>query len=887
MPFQPGATLGPYQILGLLGAGGMGDVYRAHDPRLGRDVAIKVLPDSLMRDEGRLARFRREARLLASLEHPGIAIVHEFEVVHDVAFLVMELVPGETLEERLSRGALSITEALPLFHDIADAVEAAHARGVVHRDLKPANIKITPAGKVKILDFGLAKALGENVPSTDLSALATRTRETQVGTVVGTAPYMSPEQARGKPVDARTDIWAFGCLLYEALAGTAAFRGETVSDTVARVLEREPSWERIPRSMPAGVETLLRRCLEKSPEARPSRIGDVRHELERIETASTSVRSRRSGMAVVALIVSVLIAVLWTRPWRELQSPATPRFVRPVQLTSAIGVEDYPSWSPDGKMLAYGVTQSGFLGGNSDIWVLQVGSGVAANRTADHPGQDSFPSWSPDGSQIAFWSDRDGRGCYVMPAIGGRARKVIAANPFQVANPQWSPDGSELACASRDASESPVVEIVGLETGASRRLPLPALRHSRYDLSWSPEGRFLAYVDADHSTSTTTQLWILDVADGDTFPITEGRTNVWDPSWAQDTTAIYFVSDRAGTTMDFWRQRLDDDGAPIGEPEALTAGLVARHVRWSPDGRRVAYSKGRRIGNLWRIPVLTDRLATWSDAEQVTFDQALIEAVDLAADGRRALVSSDRGGNPDIWNLDLDRGEWSRITTDGADDFGARWSPNESEIAFYSTRSGNRDVWVKSLEGGPARAVTTHPASDFFPVWSPDGARLAFHSSRPVQPEPSPQVFIVPAAGGDARPVAKEFDLVQAYGEWTPDGTQVAFVSESSPEDATWTYWMVPAEGGTPERLTSGPASYGRFSADGERFFFIRIEESAGNLWTHSLANRSEHPITDLSGRRGTLQPFSLATHDDLVYFTWEEELGDLWVMDAVYDSTE
>ncbi len=277
MQLTPGTKLAEYEILASIGAGGMGEVYRARDTKLGREVAIKVLPAAFAEDRERLARFEREARLLASLNHPNIATIHDLEVSDGVHFLVLEFVPGETLAERIKRGPIPVDEALPLFKQIAEGLEAAHEKGVIHRDLKPANVKVTPDGGIKILDFGLAKAMAGEAPDQGLSESPTMTRgATEAGILLGTAPYMSPEQARGKAVDKRTDIWAFGCCLYEALTGKTAFMGETVSDTLARTLEREPIWDALPETTPSPIRRALRRCLQKETEGRLHDIADAR-----------------------------------------------------------------------------------------------------------------------------------------------------------------------------------------------------------------------------------------------------------------------------------------------------------------------------------------------------------------------------------------------------------------------------------------------------------------------------------------------------------------------------------------------------------------------------------------------------------------------------------
>jgi serine/threonine protein kinase len=373
MPLTPGRKLGVYEILDLLGSGGMGEVYRARDTKLGRDVALKVLPEPFAQNKERLARFEREARLLASLNHPNVATIHGLEESEGLHFLVLELVPGETLAERIKRGPIPVEEALPLFGQMAEALEAAHDKGVIHRDLKPANVKVTPEGKVKVLDFGLARAMAGDTVDHDLSQSPTMTRDvTQTGVILGTAAYMSPEQARGKTVDKRTDIWAFGCMLFEALTGKATFLGDTASDTIARILEREPEWSTIPEDIRVGVRSLLHGCLQKDARRRLRDVWDVRVEIERSATEPVVTRTavggserRRSSPFILGALVSGLVvgASVWImmrgRP-PELQP--LKRFSIPLQSNERILVME--PWtvlalSPDGRKLVYDATREG------------------------------------------------------------------------------------------------------------------------------------------------------------------------------------------------------------------------------------------------------------------------------------------------------------------------------------------------------------------------------------------------------------------------------------------------------------------------------------------------------------------------------------------------
>ena len=368
MAIPSGTRLGSYEVAALIGAGGMGEVYQAHDTKLGRDVAIKVLPEAFSHDPERLSRFRREAKMLASLNHPNIATIHGLEESNGRHYLVMELVRGETLAQRVKRdGPVPIEEALTIVKQIAEALEAAHnsEKGIIHRDLKPANVKVTPQGRVKVLDFGLAKAFADEPTATDIENLPTLSMApTERGVILGTAAYMSPEQARGKPVDKRTDIWAFGCLLYELLTGRTALRGETFSDTIAAVIEREPDWQALPPATPATIRDLLQRCLQKDPQRRLRDIGEARIGIEDALNAPAAPRRSRWPVMIASGVGGVVVLVLaalflWPGFLRPAKSAtATPQEY--VQLTDFNDSALAPALSPDGRMLTF--VRGGFFG---------------------------------------------------------------------------------------------------------------------------------------------------------------------------------------------------------------------------------------------------------------------------------------------------------------------------------------------------------------------------------------------------------------------------------------------------------------------------------------------------------------------------------------------
>ena len=432
MALTVGTRLGVYKVTAQIGVGGMGEVYRALDTKLGRDVALKILPPAFTSDVDRVARFEREARLLASLNHPHIGAIYGFEDAGNVPALVLELVEGDTLDDRVRRGPLPFSEALAIAQQIADALDAAHGSGIIHRDLKPSNIKITPDGVVKVLDFGLAKALAAEGSAPDLSKSATTTAGgTNVGVILGTAAYMSPEQARGKAVDKRTDIWAFGCVLYELLAGHPAFKGETFSDTIAAILEREPDWRALPPATPATLRSLLRRCLEKDQKRRLRDIGDVRNWMEDVATGEAGVGAAASPHArrgLAWLLGGVALAsasfagwLLWVSPT---QAPA--RSVQLQRLTDFVGMEESPAISPDGKTVAF-VARAG---SKRQIWLRLLAGGAPLQITRDDADHEQ-PRWAPDSSSLIYYAPSATPGehgtIWEIAALGGEPRRVASA----------------------------------------------------------------------------------------------------------------------------------------------------------------------------------------------------------------------------------------------------------------------------------------------------------------------------------------------------------------------------------------------------------------------------------------------------------------------------
>jgi hypothetical protein len=578
MALAHGTRLGPYDIQSLIGAGGMGEVYRARDTRLKREVALKVLPEGFSQDPDRLARFQREAELLATLNHPNIAHIHGLEEADSIRALVMELVEGDTLADLIAHGPIPLGDALPMARQIADAVEAAHEKGVIHRDLKPANVKVTADGRVKVLDFGLAKMLETEAAASTLTMSPTLSvRATYAGILLGTAPYMSPEQARGKPVDKRTDIWAFGCVLYEMLSGTRVFDGEDVTDTLAAIVRADPDWGRLPNDTPPGIRRLLRRCLEKDRKRRLSDIADARLEIDdALHAPSTEIPAafaapRRSGERLAwasALAVVTVIAVAASL-WARRPAPPAPEMRVDVVTPTTTDPATF-ALSPDGRQLVF----VGSGDGPSRLWLRSLAA-TSAQPLAGTEGA-SVPFWSPDSRSVAFFAD--GKLKRLDLGIG---QPQPLTNVVARAGGTWSADGVILYPPTSgsplfrvSASGGQAAAVTKLDRQSSHRFPtfLPDNHHFLFYAQGTPDtsGIYLGSLDSPNTTRLT--------AAGQFSP--NGR-------W------VAYMSNESGRMEVYVRPFVDPASAPSTDGQGgrqwpvSTAG--GTYPRWHPDGKELYY----------------------------------------------------------------------------------------------------------------------------------------------------------------------------------------------------------------------------------------------------------------------------------------------------------
>ena len=814
MGLTTGDRLGPYEVTGRLGAGAMGQVYAATDHRLDRVVALKVLGDAGHDDPDRRARFTREAKALASLCHPNIGAIYGFEDSGETAALVLELVPGITLQERIARGPMPPEEAVSVAVELARGLEAAHAQGIVHRDLKPANIKLTPGGRVKILDFGLAKV----VPSD-----ATRTATgTEGGMVVGTAGYMSPEQARGKPVDTRADIWAFGCVLFEMLTGRPTFRGETRSDILAKVLEREPGFFELPPGTPPDVQRLVRRCLDKDPRRRLRDIGDALITLEEATRSGTAeveaTRPRPMGWSgsrarLAGGAVMVLAAVYVAATSGSVLGSLRPTSTSPLTRSSLVLPPDHRiptrerlpiAISDDGSSLAYVAGRNG----HQQLYLRPL-DGLAARALPGAEGAVN-PFFSPDGQWIGFWAD-------------GAVRKVSVHGGPPIALCDSAPIRGAIWSAQDDIVFGTTAEVLhGLwQVSADGGTPqaLTALDAEAGEISHRfpemlPNGSLLfTVVSKDGTTSVAARS-----GEGHT------RTVVADGSLGRyaATGHLVYVQGDAVWAMPFDAEQLTPrgDAVPVLDGLRLSIGGGGAQFDFASSGLLVYGPRGAPMDGSDRTLVLVDREGR---PEPLTPMPGGYAYPRFSPDGRQVgvVIADDvqvLGSDADLWVHEIARGTRTRLTFTGTNRYFPAWTPDGEAIAFGAQRTGSDgyDLYLASVGGGgPAQPLLSREHGQFPTSWSPDGETLAFYESHP---DTLRDLWVWQVGDGTEPQPLLATPFQERAPTFSPDGRWVAYVSDASGRDEIY---VLPVE--TPHTAVTVSTTGGTepvWSDNGDELFY-------------------------------------------------------------------
>jgi Tol biopolymer transport system component len=899
-----GRTLGHYQILEPLGSGGMGDVYRAHDTRLRRDVAIKVLPEDVADDPERLARFEREAMAIAALDHPNIVTVFSVEkaeaddggIVH---FITMQLVEGRRLSDLIPRNGMPLVALLDLAIPLADALSAAHKKGIIHRDLKPANIMVSETGRIRVLDFGLVKLRA--APASSLTGDSPTSPPSQdstpgitgAGKILGTIEYMSPEGLEGRGIDPRADIFALGILLYEMATGERPFQGESTAAVISSILRDEPTpITDLNPSLTLELARLIERTLEKDPERRCAsarELGDQLREIQRglqsgdLEpSAFASRRTTRLGrrrlaaiMGVVAVVATLAtLAVAWLYP----RSPAgntglaggsgvasTPTVI---PLTSLAGSEREPAVSPDGRQVAFvwdGGSQS-----TNDLYVQIIGAGEPL-RLTDNEGEVHDPAWAPDGNQIAFLRRAGGMDYEVLikPALAGAERLVGTASNVFFHGLDWSPDGETLATVEIPASgvgES--IVLLDVETGV-KRAPTTSPTPGTGDKlpRFSPDGSQIAF--ARWHEDGGAELCVVDVEGGNPTQLAAEDGWILGLDWVADGSALIY-SLQGETTTELRRLPLD------GTPERLGFGEDASELAVGRTGTFV-YAREHSDSNIWRVsgPAATDPGVT--DTSQLT---RLIASTRrdwdprYSPDGARIVFSSNRAGNTSPWVCASD-GESCYQLSDSPG-IGARWSPDGGRIAF---NRGASEIWAIDVDGRYEERLLTGDAANIVAGWSHDGRSILYSSDRTG----IYQVWRLPTAGGDPEQLTTTGGLLPVESD---DGAFIYYMKETDP----WSIWSLPAGGGEEGLVLEDPGlSVAGFELWNGNLVYLRQGDEEGpaiRLYHLQTGESREIVALDASTRLAGYGRISLSPDGRWILFSKEDGQGaDLILVEGMGDS--
>ncbi len=792
-----GQPIGPYQLTSKIGAGGMGEVYRARDTKLNRQVAIKVLLPAVADDPDRLARFSREAQILASLNHPHIAQIYGLEDAGGLLALVMELVEGPTLADRIARGAIPIDEALTMATQIADALDAAHEQGIIHRDLKPANIKVREDGTVKVLDFGLAKALdptrGAGVGA--MISAAPVVHATEAGVIFGTTAYMSPEQARGRPVDKRSDIWAFGGVLFEMLTGQNAFAGETLTDTLAAILEREPPWTELPDSTPLSLRRLLQRCLDKDPKRRLRDIGDARVELEGTQSdgpvapsltqPASRLRERLAWLSALALVTLIAIATgLWVI--RSAPPPPETRFTittpPPRNLSMAM--------APDGQNLVFIADSEG----GPRLWVHSLASGSARPLVGTEGARSPF--WSPDSRSIGFFAEDKLK----RIDLGGGAAQALA-NVHNAFTGTWNRDGTILFAMATSSSDG----IVRVSATGGEPVAVTPRQPGLCCPEFLPDGRHFLYRNIPQAA-----VYVGRIDGGETRRLLASDS----PAVYASSGQLLFIRQDTLFAQNFDPVRLELTGDPYTVALGALNGIVSASA-----GGAVAYRPGNRLGGLPRHLIWFDRSGREIEnaGDPVHSGQATPE---MSPDGRRVAMWRTVSGNADVWLFDLRRRVLSRLTSDPAGDVNPIWSPDGSRIVFSSNRTGVMHLYETSATGvgREAQLLATGPgegAADF----SRDGRFVLYNT---VTPNTLADIWALPMVGDRTPFPVVETKATEHHGQFSPDGKWIAYQSDESGREEVYLH-PFPGPGARSPISTNGGVQV-RWRQDGKELFYVALD---------------------------------------------------------------
>jgi len=877
-----GTTISHYKIVEKLGEGGMGVVYKAHDTKLDRIVALKFMPKHVGADETEKKRFINEAQAASTLDHPNICTIYSIEESDDGnIFIVMAYYEGTSLKEKIDKGPLPLQEIVDYSIQIADGLQKAHEKGIIHRDLKPANVFITDEGKIKIIDFGLAKA-------------AERSMMTKTGTTLGTVPYMSPEQAQGQKVDRRTDIWSFGVIMYEMITGQLPFRNDYDTALVYSIINEDPEpVTGIRTGVPIALENIVFKCLEKNPADRYQHADDISVDLRRTEKVKTnfterasqkrsSITSRRpvikgavftSPVIIAALLFFLLGFILGIQFSGSRDMRFSPVTTRLAQVTFSPGLGDEPTWSPDGRFLAFTTDEQGKL----DIVVQPLGEGEPI-RVVDSEADDAQPAWSPDGTRIAFVSARDHGGrlaillgmdflqeyikarngdIFIVPATGGSPVKLIDNGYY----PSWSPDGEKIVFQSnRDGSMQ--LWVIPAEGGIP--IQLTDMDDIPYHPSWSPDGNWIVF---GVRQPTHFSMYVMPADGGE--PIKFLDEPVIRPSWSADGRHIIYSTRKDGI-INIWKVEFHGENQPRTVLPARITLSQGHDVNSSPHPLKhtLAYTSQQSQTNIWELSLDRRQL------RQITSTTTNENRAHPSPDGRSILLTSNRGGMERIWIYDLEEETYTHFQTGKLRPLFGMWSPDGQDIV-YITENDDREYQIRLQRVGDltAREIMSGPEFVIFPVWSPDGRTITFGM---IDEHEIFNMWIYSIDDDKLRQLTF-LDSHSYYGSFSPDGSHVVF---SVTESQTRTLWKAPVDGGDVVQLTFGEVEHSHpmwSPVDPDIILFLEDHQSICLL---RVSTGEIERIQEFHESTTTIDYPSWSSDGSKIYFTKDEKFGDIFVLE-------
>lgn len=887
---KPGEKIAHYTIRYLLGEGGMGKVYRTEDTKLQRDVALKVLPAEMSSNQAYIKRFLREARAAASLDHPNICTIHEVGEDRGISYIAMQYIEGETLDARMKRGEPTIDEVLSISIQVTDALSAAHARNIIHRDIKPSNLMLTKRGDVKVLDFGLARVLAS---SSEVSTQAeTQSALTHSGLIVGTVPYMSPEQARGQEVDARSDIWSLGVVLYELITQLKPFKGESNTDTLVAIVGKDPAPPtRHDFAVPTELQRITGKMLRKNREERYQTAKDLlidlqalRKQLE-VDAGSAGVKSNsqtKSGEAVryaftkgriliASLVVLLIVTALfvYTRGRRKSGANETPGLHGVTQVTTWPGLDIYPSLAPDGNAIVYSSDHNGSF----EIYVRPITAGARETQVTND-GQANFqPAWSPDGQHIAYYSKRRG-GIWIVPASGGNAKQISQFG----SSPAWSHDGTLLAfqsdpLTSLGAQAAPsqppsTIWVVSANGNAEptqvTQVGQPPGGHGAP--SWSPDGKHLAICASDFGSSS---IWTV-ARDGSSAKkiVNYG----YDPVYAPDGESIFYT-----TLSGIWKVRILTTGAPTGEPIQLSSSSSERirNFAISADGKKAVYSALFTDSNLWSVQLSLTSSAATGPPTSLTQDRAFRNSVPVfSPDGKRIAFNTQKTNREraegDIWIMDANGKNPKQATTEGGGL--VSWFPGGEQLAFLSYRNP-RTAWSVNLQTGQDKPLSLDFGEDVnYMRLSRDGTQILFNSKR----SGTTNISKITVNGGEPKQLTFDREMI-GFGCWSPDGKTIG-VQIKRGEDTN--IGVMPSDGGAITQLTfdKGQSWLSGFSPDGDKLIFAGFRDGLWNIWWVSRSTREQKKLTNYTSLNGFVRYPTWSPLGNQIAYEYAQTTGNIWV---------